>query len=222
MKMKKDVYELTNPQKNIWELEQINGNGTPVNHIFSMLKLKGNLDEKLLDKTLNKIIEQNDSFRLKFIRNGNNLQQYIEDYKYIPIEIKHFYTEDISNAVTEYQNLELSLDDLFRFCIVLTPEHSYVFYKAHHIVTDAWGSTKVAEQIKDFYEKLSKNSSPESFEKPSYINFINREQAYINSNKYDLDKQFWSEYVSKLSTTKLFKNSNLQKKRETLFSTFRR
>ena len=124
MKMKKDVYELTNPQKNIWELEQINGNGTPVNHIFSMLKLKGNLDEKLLDKTLNKIIEQNESFRLKFIRNRNNLQQYVEDYKYIPIEIKHFYTEDISNAITEYQNLELSLDDLFRFCIVLTPEHA--------------------------------------------------------------------------------------------------
>ena len=209
--MKKDVYELTNPQKNIWELEQINGSGTPINHVFSMLKLKGNLDENLLDKTLNKIIEQNDSFRLRFIKNGKNLQQYVEDYKYVPIEVKHFYTEDISSAVEEYQNLELSLNDLFRFCIVFTPEHSYVFYKAHHIITDAWGSTQVADQIKDFYEKLSKNASPESFEKPSYINFINREQSYINSNKYDLDKQFWNEYVSKLSTTKLFKNNNLQK-----------
>lgn len=209
--MKKDVYELTSSQKNIWELEQINGSGTPINHIFSMLKLKGNLDEKLLDKTLNKIIEQNDSFRLKFIRNGKNIYQYVEEYKYAPIEVKHFYTEDISNAVEEYQNLELSLDNLFRFCIVFTPEHSYVFYKAHHIVTDAWSSTQVAEQIKDFYEKLSKNASPESFEKPSYINFINREQSYINSNKYDLDKQFWSEYVTKLSTTKLFQNNNLQK-----------
>ena len=209
--MKKDVYELTSPQKNIWELEQINGSGTPVNHIFSMLKLKGNLDEKLLDKTLNKIIEQNDSFRLKFIKNGKNLQQYVEDYNYSPIEVKYFCTEDISSAVEEYQNLQLSLNDLFRFCIIFTPEHSYVFYKAHHIVTDAWGSTQVADQIKDFYEKLSKNASPESFEKPSYLNFINREQNYINSNKYEIDKKFWIDYVTKLSTTKLFKNNNLQK-----------
>lgn len=209
--MKKDVYELTSPQKNIWELEQINGNGTPVNHVFSMLKLKGNLDEEILAKTLNKIVEQNDSFRLKFIKNGKNLQQYVEDYKYVPIEVKRFYSEDISSAMEEYQNLELSLDDLFCFCIVFTPQHSYVFYKSHHIITDAWGSTQVADQIKDFYEKLSKNASPESFEKPSYINFINREQAYINSNKYELDKQFWSNYVTKLSTTKLFKNNNLQK-----------
>lgn len=209
--MEKDVYELTSPQRNIWELEQINGSGTPINHVFSMLKLKGNLNEKLLDATLNKIVEQNDSFRLKFIKNGKNLQQYIEEYKYSPIEVKHFSSEDISSAVEEYQNLKLSLDDLFRFCIVSTPEHTYVFYKSHHIITDAWSSTKVADQIKDFYEKLSKKSSPESFDKPSYINFINREHSYINSTKYDLDKQFWNEYVTKLSTTKLFKNNSLQK-----------
>ena len=73
--MKKDVYELTSPQKNIWELEQINGSGTPINHVFSMLKLRGNLDEEILAKTLNKIVEQNDSFRLKFIKNGKKKQE---------------------------------------------------------------------------------------------------------------------------------------------------
>lgn len=209
--MEKDVYELTSPQKNIWELEQINGSGTPINHVFSMLKLKGNLDPNLLDKTLNMIVKQNDSFRLKFIKNGKNLQQYISEYKYSPIEVKHFYSEDISSAVEEYQNLKLSLDDLFRFCIVLTPKYSYVFYKSHHIITDAWSSTQVADQIKDFYEKLSKNASYENFKKPSYINFMNREQNYINSNKYNLDEQFWSNYVKQFSTTKLFKNNGLQK-----------
>ena len=73
--MKKDVYRLTNPQKNIWELEQINGEATPINHIMSIMKLKGNLEEKLLEKAMNKIIEENDSFRLKFIKNGQELCQ---------------------------------------------------------------------------------------------------------------------------------------------------
>ena len=91
--MKKDVYQLTNPQKNIWELEQINGEGTPINHIMSVLKLKGNLSEDILVKTMNKIIEVNDSFRLKFIKDDQELCQYVEDYKLTPIEVKHITSE---------------------------------------------------------------------------------------------------------------------------------
>lgn len=204
---KKDVYELTNPQKNIWELEQINGDGTPINHILSILKLKGNLDEDLLVKTINKIIENNDSFRLKFTKNGSELNQYVENYEYCPIETKHFDTDDISSAIDEYQKLELSIEKTFSFCLVFTPNYTYVLYKSHHITADAWSMTQVAEQVKDFYEKLLKDEPKESFEKPSYINFINKEKIYSESNKYLTDKQFWSEYVSNLSTTKLFNNS---------------
>jgi amino acid adenylation domain-containing protein len=210
--MKKDVYELTNPQKNIWELEQINGDGTPINHIFSILKLTGNLDEDLLVKTMNKIIEMNDSFRLKFVRNGSNLCQYVEDYQYTPIEVKHFDTEDISVAINEYQNLEISLHKLFSFCLVFTPCYTYVLYKSHHLIADAWSISQVAEQVKDFYEKLLNNDTSSAFIKPSYTTFIDREKTYSETNKFQIDEQFWNDYATHLSATKLFPNSNhLQK-----------
>ena len=54
---KKDVYELTNPQKNIWQLEQVNEQNPSITHILSIMKLKGNLDVTLLEKTLSKIVE---------------------------------------------------------------------------------------------------------------------------------------------------------------------
>lgn len=211
--MKKDVYELTNPQKNIWELEQINGNGTPINHILSILKLRGNLDETLLIQTMNKIVEMNDSFRLKFIQNSSTLYQYIEDYQSIPIMTKHFDSEDISSAIEEYQNLDLSIHDLFRFCLIFTPCYTYVLYKSHHIIADAWSMTQVADQIKDFYEKLQQNQKSEDFEKPSYLAFITREKSYCETNKFQIDEQFWNDYVTNLSSTKLFCHSNsLEKK----------
>ena len=206
--MKKDVYELTNPQKNIWELEQINGNGTPINHIFSILKLKGTLDEQLLIKTMNKIIEKNDSFRLKFIKDGSSLYQFVENYKYTDIEVKHFDTEDISSAIEEYKNLKISLDKLFSFCLVFTPCYTYVLYKTHHIIADAWSISQIAEQIKDFYEKLLKNEPDEAFEKPSYLSVINKEKSYLSSNKYNIDENYWLDYVQKFSPTKLFNESN--------------
>lgn len=212
-KMKKDVYELTNPQKNIWELEQINGDGTPINHILSILKLKGNLDEDLLIKTMNKIVEVNDSFRLKFLQKGSTLNQYVEDYQPIPIATKHFDSEDISSAIEEYQDLKLSIHDLFRFCLVFTPCYTYVLYKSHHMIADAWSMTQVADQIKDFYEKLLQNQEAENFEKPSYLAFINRENSYCQTNKFQIDEQFWKDYVTNLSSTKLFPNSNYLEKK---------
>ena len=209
---KKDIYQLTTPQKNIWELEQINGEGTPINHILSILKLKGTLNENLLVKTINKIIESNDSFRIKFIKDGAEIHQYFKSYEYCPIETKHLDTDDISEAIDEYQNLALSLDKTFSFCLIFTPNYTYVLYKSHHIIADAWSMTQIADQIKDFYEKLSKDESTESFEKPSYKNFINREISYYESNKYNIDKQFWNDYVTHISTTKLFNyNDNFQK-----------
>lgn len=210
--MKKEVYELTNPQKNIWELEQINGDGTPINHIMSVLKLNRKLDEDLLVKTMNKIIEVNDSFHLKFIKDGSNLYQYVDEYHYVPIETKHFDTDDISVAIEEYQNLELSLNKLFSICLVFTPCSSYVLYKSHHIIADAWSMSQVAEQIKDFYEKLQRNESEEAFEKPSYLPFINREKTYYESNKFNIDEQFWIDYVANIPSTKLFQNSDYLKK----------
>ena len=77
--MKKDVYELTNPQRNILQLEQVNEKGNSINHILTIMKLKGNLDEELLSKTIYKIIEINDSFRIHFIKDDSNIYQYFEN-----------------------------------------------------------------------------------------------------------------------------------------------
>lgn len=206
--MKKDVYELTNPQKNIWELEQINGDGTPINHILSIFKLKGNLKEDLFAKTMQKIVEVNDSFRLRFIRNNNTLYQYVEDYQPVHIDIIHLTKEDISAIIEEYKTLEVSLKKPFRFCLVFTPSYSYLIYKSHHLISDAWSMSQVAEQIKDFYEKLSKGAEESAFEKPSYLTFIEREKDYSKTNKFQLDKQFWNDYVVNLPSTKIFHNVN--------------
>jgi len=209
---KKDLFELTNPQKNIWELEQINGKGTPVNHILSILKLKGNLDEKLLQETMNKIIEMNDSFRLKFVKEGSNLYQYVKNYEYSSMNVKYFDTEDISTIIDEYHSLELSLDKLFSFCLIFTPCYTYVLYKTHHIIADAWSITQIAEQIKDFYEKLLRNEPLDSYKKPSYLNIIDRELLYSKSNKYTIDEQFWNNYVKNINPIKLFNSTNYSQK----------
>lgn len=206
--MSKDVFELTNPQKNIWQMQQVNENDPAVCHILTIMKLKGNLDVNLLEKTINTIINLNDSFHLKFLKNGNNLQQFFDSNISFNVEKIQLDTDDISSVIDKYKKIKITLDKLFRFCIIATPNFTFIIYKAHHIIADAWGMTQVAEQIKDIYSKLSSGEDLDLPAKTSYLSLINREKSYVNSEKYNMDKKFWDSYVSNLSASKLFHNSN--------------
>lgn len=206
--IEKDVYELTNPQKNIWQMQQVNEKNSSVCHILTVMKLKGNLDVNLLEKTLNTIINLNDSFHIKFLKEGNKLQQFFDSNVSFNIEKVQLDNDDISNVIDKYKKIEITLDKLFCFCIIATPNFTFVLYKAHHIIADAWGMTQVAEQIKDIYSKLSSGENLELSPKTSYLSLINREKKYVNSEKYNMDKNFWNNYVDNLSASKLFHNSN--------------
>ena len=149
--MKKVLYNLTNPQKNIIELQNVSSENEAVTHIFATLRLKGNLDTDLLQKTLNIILQKNDVFKLHFEKKGSDFFQYYSEMPERTFEVKQFDSEDISEYVEYYKKLPLSFDLLVSFSIVLTPKYTYIFYKTHHIIADGWSMTKVSEQIKEIY-----------------------------------------------------------------------
>ena len=84
----KDVYDLTNPQKNIWNTEQYY-KGSTINNIVGHLYIDKPIDCNLLQKAINQFIKDNDGFRLKLAFDGdyNVIKQYVADFKQIDIEI---------------------------------------------------------------------------------------------------------------------------------------
>ena len=107
---------------------------------------------------------------------------------------------------------------MFEFKIVKYNKQTYVMYKVHHIINDAWGMTQVAEQIKQIYPIIENDNLLNKLEKPTYINVIERDEKYNNSDKYKIDQQFWKEYVKKLSVEKIF-NKDISDNRATRYST---
>lgn len=207
--MKKVLYNLTNPQKNIIELQNVSSENEAVTHIFATLRLKGNLDTDLLQKTLNIILQKNDVFKLHFEKKGSDFFQYYSEIPERTFEVKKFDSEDISEYVEYYKRLPLSFDLLVSFSIVLTPKYTYIFYKTHHIIADGWSMTKVSEQIKEIYTKLLNGESLDNYTKPAYLDFINREHDYLNSKHYMLDSKFWEDYVSYINSNKIFSSYNV-------------
>ena len=184
--MKKDVYKLTNPQKNILEIEQVNSGNNSINHILSILKLSGKLNTEVLEKTIKTIIEKNDSFHINIEKINESYKQYFSKPNIFYIDKYFIESDDISKIINLYQKLELGLKQLYAFGLVFTPNFTYIIYKAHHIISDGWGMTQVGEQIKEIYSKLIKGEELANYNKPSYINLIKREEKYLESSKYNL------------------------------------
>ncbi|MBR3720134.1 MAG: AMP-binding protein, partial [Clostridia bacterium] len=208
--MSKNNFHLTGPRMNIWQLELVNSGHHNLNSIFTVMKLPKDTDLVLLDKTLNKIREVNDSLRLRFVFDENsNISQYIDDYKYIPSRIIQSDSEDISSVIENEKSDYLTVDGkVNELAIIKTPYNCFVLYKSHHILSDGWGMTQVADQIKEIYCNLENDISLDDYKKPSYLDFITRTQEYLNSSRYEKDKEYWNECVKEIEPSTFLKNAN--------------
>ena len=89
----KIFYDLTNPQDSIYMSEAFYGD----QHIFiipawAMIK-KDNINYELLEKAINNLVKRNDVLRTRFLKNGDTMTQYFEDYS--PFDVQKIVVNDI-------------------------------------------------------------------------------------------------------------------------------
>lgn len=193
--MESNVYNLTNPQKSIWFTEQFY-KGTPIENITGCVIVLEKLNLKALQKAINLFVKSNDSFRLKFTVKDDKPLQYLSSFSEFEIENVMVNTdEDIKDIENEMSNTPFEVLDnlLFSFKTFTFPDgHGGFVITAHHLISDAWTAGLVVNEIMDYYEKLI-NSQIIDNKNPSYLDYITSEQEYLNSEKFNKDKEFWNE-----------------------------
>ena len=193
--MENSVYNLTNPQKSIWLTEQF-FKGTPIENITGCVIVLEKLNLKALQKAINLFVKSNDSFRLKFTVKDDKPLQYLSSFSEFEIENVMVNTdEDIKDIENEMSNTPFEVLDnlLFSFKTFTFPDgHGGFVITAHHLISDAWTAGLVVNEIMDYYEKII-NSQIIDNKNPSYLDYITSEQEYLNSEKFNKDKEFWNE-----------------------------
>lgn len=198
----KKQYNLTIPQNNIWLVENFYDDKS-INIIAGTFTIKSGFNLDIAKKTINKFFELNDATRLRFIKKGSKLYQYVEDYSPFEVIVK-----DVSNlSDSELYNLKKEIisepldiaKNPFNFIILDKQDGSgQLLLKCHHLVSDAWSTAMTGTALANIYEKLLAGNN--NFEKePSYIDFVLDEQGYINSSKYIKDEAFWKDYLKDFS-----------------------
>ena len=192
--MERILYDLTNPQKSIWNTEQFFKN-TSVNNIGGTIIIKDKINFSLLKKSIYEYVKTNDSFLIKlcFDEKGD-IKQYIGDF--LPFDIDYISFSSLEDLYKfekkDCERIFNMLDsNLFHFTVFSLPDGTGgVVLTVHHIISDAQTVNQIAPKLMNFYSSFLNNTKPE-FIQTSYIDYINSEQKYLQSEKYNNDKVFW-------------------------------
>ena len=148
--MKKDVYDLTNPQKSIWLTEQFY-KGTAINNICGNLIIRENVDFDKFETAINLFVKTNESFRLKFFIENSIPKQYVSDFSEFKLDIIDINSEDdiiVLQKETASEVFEVIDSLLFKFKLVRLPDGSGGFIiNAHHLISDAATFAILATEI---------------------------------------------------------------------------
>ena len=190
-----EMFELTNPQKSIWVMEQFY-KGTNINNICATLTINEEVDIEKLKKAINIFIKNNKSFGLNFKIVEGEIKQYftkIEEIQFDLVRLKN--KEDVHELGKQTAEEIFNVEDkhLFKFKVFLL-ENGYGGFLAmtHHIISDATTMSLIAKEIVDIYCKLI-NGEQIQEKKYSYKENILDEKEYLKSQRFIKDRNYWRE-----------------------------
>lgn len=192
----KELYNLTNPQKSIWVTEEFY-KGTSIENIVGIARFSGIVNFDKLKEAINIFVKTNDSFRLKFIRENNEVEQFIDDFAPFSFETVYVKNDkDVKKLEEDFAKTPLEVFDSYLFrskLFTFEDGHGGFLLCMHHLIVDAWAAGLVISKIIDIYDALLEGTfALENFASPSYIDYIESEQKYMQSAKFEKDKEFWN------------------------------
>lgn len=191
----KDVYELTNPQKSIWYMEEF-FKGSNINNICGNITINEVVDFNKLKEAINIFIHSNDCFNIRIILDNNIPKQYLCEFGNLDFDIININSKDeIISIEKEMVSQTFNIIDspLFVFKLFKLPNgHGGVVMNIHHIISDAATIAIISTGVAKIYSNLMKNFNLD-IETFSYIDYINSEKNYLKSEKFKKDEQYWNE-----------------------------
>ena len=193
LKLKK--YDLTNPQKSIWVTEEFYKR-TSIENIGGSTIIHDIVDFEKLKKAINIFVKNNDSLRLKFVNENNIIKQYVADFNELSFDVAEIKSDkDLRKIEKEYANTPFDIFNSFLFKLQLykySDGHGGFVIVVHHLIADAWGAGLIISEILNTYNALLQNKEYIN-QTHSYLEYIEAEQEYLSSKKFEKDKAFWTE-----------------------------
>ncbi len=190
------IEKLTAPQKSIWSVEQY-FKGSSVNNICGTATFNEEIEFEKLKQAIKHVYKKHDNFKLRFKIDEGEIVQTISNNDNCEIKIIEVQSEEEFREKQEKiarEPFKIEEEPLAKFYIFTFPNGKGTFVPImHHLISDAWTIALIYNEIIETYSAIKQNKTIESKEEYSYIDYINTEKEYKNSEKFKKDKQYWDE-----------------------------
>lgn len=191
------LYPLTHPQKRIWYVENIYP-GTSIHNIGGLIKIYGPVDFQLLEESINLFVKHNDAIRIRLVERDEAVWQTVTAYRRRTFPFIDFTARSSDAGVDAWVSAEfakpLPLDGEFlhEFALVKISEtESAYLTKVHHMISDGWSFQLMTTHINQIYTQLMQEQTVGLKDRPSYLDYIEQEQAYLSSSRFAKNKHYW-------------------------------
>ena len=138
---------LSYAQQRLWFLDQLQGNSAEYN-VPEALRLRGELDERAVEKAINTIVERHESLRTRFEEEEGEARQVIEKEVRIEVPVEDLRglsekerEEKVQEALKREgeEAFDLRSGPVLRMRLLRLGEREHVLLRTmHHIVSDGW------------------------------------------------------------------------------------
>ncbi len=194
----KKYFPLTHPQKRVWYTEQLNP-GTGLFNIVGTLRIKGVINPTIMEDSARMLIERNDTLRLCVINEDGEPRQYVRELEEFELPVYDFSQEEnpLATALqwTKDKTIEPIVDgELVQCFLAKVADDDYIYLqKCHHLICDGWTFAIIKKELETYYRYLLYDEELTGDTQPSYLDFINDEEEYKASKRFQKHRQFWME-----------------------------
>ncbi len=189
-------FPLSEAQKQLWLLAQINEAGSLAYNVNTTIELRGKLDAGRLMKAVNRIVERHEALRTTISADGE--QQLVSSSLHIattPTDYSALSVEDGAAALEQWRQREshepfdLSNGALFRAGLIRLGEDRHVLsLTAHHIIADGTTMGLLLEEIAAIYagESGDVQAAPVPFRE--HLEQVEKQSA---SPEMEISRSYW-------------------------------
>ncbi|UCH93961.1 MAG: amino acid adenylation domain-containing protein [Candidatus Aminicenantes bacterium] len=201
---KKDFYELSYNQKQLWIIHQLEYQQLSYN-IRQRFELHHPVDQKLIKKTLQKIMQRHESLRTGFKEFKGKPVQFIKEIVDVPLRFIDISYLNDGEKQQEWERIitkvakapfDLTMVPLFRSVLIkLSTSHYDLVFVIHHIIADAWSMEILQQEFSIIFEgyRTDKAVQLEPMEL-QYKDFAQWQNRQINHPEFrEKSHHFWLE-----------------------------
>ncbi|TDV54219.1 non-ribosomal peptide synthetase/type I polyketide synthase [Actinophytocola oryzae] len=190
-------FPLTQNQKALWFLKQLNPDGFAYN-IGGAVEMHVELDPELMFEAVRAMVARHPSLRTNFVLEEGQASQRVADEAVVDVGMvdvqDRSWDEIYRMIIEEYRKpYDLETDPLLRFRLFKRGPDRWVMMKAvHHIISDAVSTFTFIEELLAVYEGLRRGERVELPEPAAYyLDFLNWQNRFLASPDAGRMLEYW-------------------------------